>query len=526
MLQDPLLMAAVSRIVQRSERQDDAEKIVETYVDVGLLPQLDNINHQIFYGRRGTGKTHVMKVLESRLGQDSSRTVVYIDCRTLGSTEQFSDAEVPIPRRCLALFRDILLCIYQGLLEHIVEYPPHDQNKALEAADELCTLITEPLKHYTARKVVKEQGQSTTESGKLSAGASGTGLAPLAVKVAGEFSESLTDQANETVEFDVHNEDKIVFPDLHRSLSKVLGLAETHLFLLVDEWSSIPPDIQPYLAEFLKRGLLPINKATLKASALEYRCRFSERDGQHHLGFELGADIATAPDLDDYYVFDRNPEHVTDIYADVLLKHLNADLPEGYLSRKYNVGTPKQLASRLFTERSTCAELARSSEGVVRDLINIFTRAYFHAQRRERPSIDRQAILDSAQQWFEADKAQYLTEHLQVVLRRIVDEVIGKRKARSFMLPRELEKHPIIQALFDARVLHHMQRGYADKDNPGVRYNIYAIDYGTYVDLIGTSSQPELELGENPNDEEFIVPFDDKRSIRRIIMDEKILATE
>jgi hypothetical protein len=32
------------------------------------------------------------------------------------------------------------------------------------------------------------------------------------------------------------------------------------------------------------------------------------------------------------------------------------------------------------------------------------------------------------------------------------------------------------------------------KDNPGVRYNIYSIDYGTYVDLIGTSKEPQLEL--------------------------------
>ena len=140
MLQDPQVMAAVSRIVQRSERQEDIQKLVGTYVDVGLLPQLDNTNHQIFYGRRGTGKTHVMKVLESRLREDKSRTVVYIDCRTLGSTAQFSDGEMPISRRCLSLFRDILLCIYHELLEHIIELPSSFANEALREADELSRL--------------------------------------------------------------------------------------------------------------------------------------------------------------------------------------------------------------------------------------------------------------------------------------------------------------------------------------------------------------------------------------------------
>lgn len=241
------------------------------------------------------------------------------------------------------------------------------------------------------------------------------------------------------------------------------------------------------------------------------------------MGFELGADLATAPDLDDYFVFDRNPDQITDIYADVLLKHLSAELPEKYLAKTYSISNPKQLASRLFTERKTCSELARASEGVIRDLINIFTKSFFNAQRRGRDSIDKQAILESAQQWFEQDKAQYLDDKLQTVLRRIVDEVIGKRQARSFMLPRQLERHEVIQKMFDARILHHMQRGYADKDNPGVRYNIYAIDYGAYIDLLGTSKQPELELEKGRSGDDFIVPFDDKRSIRRIIMDESIL---
>lgn len=160
----------------------------------------------------------------------------------------------------------------------------------------------------------------------------------------------------------------------------------------------------------------------------------------------------------------------------------------------------------------------------MRDLINIFTLAYFNAHRRDRKNIDKQAVLESARQWFEQDKAQQLDGVLQGVLSRIVKEVIGNRRARSFMLPRELERHPIVQRLFDARVLHHMRRGYADKDNPGQRYNIYAIDYGAYVDLLGTGKQPELDLNHDREvTDEFVVPFDDKRSIRRIILDRAVL---
>jgi hypothetical protein len=181
------------------------------------------------------------------------------------------------------------------------------------------------------------------------------------------------------------------------------------------------------------------------------------------------------------------------------------------------------LTSKLFTEPETFKELARAAEGVVRDLINIFTKAFFDSNRRGRDSIDRRAILEAARQWFEQDKSQHLDSQLQKVLKGIVDEVIGKRRARSFLLPRDLERHPVVQRLFDARVLHHMQRGYADKDNPGSRYNIYTLDYGTYVDLLNTSKQPTIGLIEDGEGADFVVPFDDKRSIRRIVLTEDAL---
>jgi hypothetical protein len=70
-----------------------------------------------------------------------------------------------------------------------------------------------------------------------------------------------------------------------------------------------------------------------------------------------------------------------------------------------------------------------------------------------------------------------------------------------------------------------VQRGYADKDKPGVRHNIYALDYGTYVDLMNTSKKPELgfESSGEIDEKEYVVPFDDKRSIRRIILTKETL---
>jgi hypothetical protein len=522
LLKDHKISKAVSRIIQRSERQETIQKLLETYVDVGVLPQLNNTNHQIFYGRRGTGKTHVIKVLETHLKEDNHNTIVYIDCRTLGSTSQFTDQDLPISKRCLALFRDILLCMYHELLEHIVQEPSENAEQAMEEADHLAQLITVPLNIFKMEKLTTQEESTSNSKDDISVN-SAINPTPHDVKIAFARERRNTQAERQEAQYVVDTEDKIIFPELQRCLKKVLDLAKTRLYLLIDEWSSLPQDIQPYLAEFLKRGFLPISSATLKIAALEYRCRFSENIRGNRIGFELGPEIATATDLDDYFVFDRNPNKIVDVYLDILLKHLASELEENYLSREYSISNTRQFSSRLFTEHKTFEELARASEGVIRDLINIFTLAFFHAQRRDRTSIDKKAILESAQQWFEQDKAQYLDDHLQEVLRRIVDEVIGNRRARAFLLPRQLEKNVVVQKLFDARVLHHLKRGYADKDNPGLRYNIYAIDYGTYVDLIGTSKQPSLDLDFEKQEDDLVVPFDDKRSIRRIILNEKIL---
>jgi hypothetical protein len=245
------------------------------------------------------------------------------------------------------------------------------------------------------------------------------------------------------------------------------------------------------------------------------------------LGLEVGADIATGMDLDDHYVFDRNKDRVTKAFANILFNHVKSEVPEGYLSREYGITDSDKFVTTFFTNSTTSfQELARAAEGVARDLINIFSHAFFTSQRKDHGKIEKRTITEAAQQWFEQDKARELPSELSEALRRIVAEVIGKKKARSFMVPRELERDELLQRLFDSRVLHLVMRGYADKDNPGLRYNIYTLDYGTYVSLLGTSKSPEAFEEVAIVEPDFVVPFDDRRSIRRIILTQNVLHPE
>jgi hypothetical protein len=518
MLEDTRIMAAITSIVQRSEKQTDEQRLRASYVDAGIKPLLESVNNQIVYGRRGTGKTHLLKVLqESDYFRKRNGCVVYIDARTLGSTEQFSDSSIPLPQRCFVLFQDINNIVWQYLQQFIYNNEVPDLVKAELALQDIIRIVAEPLHRYEKR-IQRTGAKATAEnSAKLqfdfgtSKGNASGGLA----------SKTSAEQTVEE-EYAVTRTDKIVFPELQAAMRRLLEAAGAHLVLLIDEWQQIPKDLQPYLAEFLKRAFFPINRITIIIAALEYRSAFSiHNDHDQLIGFELGADISASLDIDDFYVFDKGRTTIANIYEEVLYRHLETELGD-YLSTKYAVVDAASLLDKMFSSRETFEELARACEGVIRDLINIFEKAALNARSRGRTSIDRTAVTAAARDWFETDKAKGLRDDSRLLLDRIIDEVISNKKSRTFMLRRDQEKRDPIQRLFDARVLHLVLKGYADKDNPGVKYNIYTIDYGTYVDLLNTSRAPE-DFGEDLEAQETIVPFDDKRKIRRIMLRPELL---
>jgi hypothetical protein len=518
MIQDPNIAKAIAHIIQRSERQTDVQKLLSSYVDAGILPQLQTPNTQILFGRRGTGKTHVFHVLKTRF-EEAGYKVIYIDARTLGSSEQFNDTDLPIQQRCISLFRDILEPVCNAIIEYIIDNPNKNQSQALSATDNLLKASIEPTRQYQEKSMTQRLEQQLKKEQSESAQVS---LKDLSAGLNYDKGKLEQQSLSEQKEYDVKIVDKVMFPSIHKHLTEALSYGNFKLAVLLDEWSALPIDIQPYLSEFIKRGLLPVKNVLVKIASLEHRSQFSLPD--NNIGFELGADVSAAQDLDDYYVYDRNPEQIVHFYADIVFRHLSLELEDNYLISKYKITNSQILIRRLFTDRKVFCELSRACEGVIRDLINIFNISYFIAQRKKIDKIDKKSVVEAARLWFEQDKAQLLDDRMRLLLRKIVDEVIGKKKARAFLLPREYEKHILIQKLFDARILHHMQRGYSDRDNPGTRYNIYNLDYGTYVDLIGTSREPDVEMknGEAIS-KDIVVPFDDKRSIRRIILTDSIL---
>lgn len=310
------------------------------------------------------------------------------------------------------------------------------------------------------------------------------------------------------------------FSDVARALRALAtSLSAKRIWLLLDEWTSVPPDVQPYLAAFLVRCVLPLQPFTVKIAAIEQQAVFRKRlDDGSVIGIEVGADMSANLSLDDFMVFEQEEERARSFFLSLFFKHLTAG---GDDDGDLGLSRESDLIGQGFTDKRAFDELVRSAEGVPRDAINIAANAAWRAGDKKISIPD---VRRAARQWYQNDKERALAEvsEAQALLNWVIDQVIRGKKARGFLVnQKDRNARPLI-VLFDARVLHLVRRGYSAQDAPGERYDVYVIDYGAYVDLISTQNAPQGMLpveSADGTDGYVEVPTQDLRALRRAVLD-------
>jgi hypothetical protein len=76
--------AALVKVKKRAEEQTDYDKVVQTFVQTDLPARCESDESQIVLGRRGTGKTHLIKYFQHE-GERRGKTIRYCNCTSLGS---------------------------------------------------------------------------------------------------------------------------------------------------------------------------------------------------------------------------------------------------------------------------------------------------------------------------------------------------------------------------------------------------------------------------------------------------------
>jgi hypothetical protein len=508
---------ALMKLVRRAEMTERSH-LVATFVDVGpLFTLLSSIDHQILYGRRGTGKTHALSYLSESVENDGDISIL-IDMRTVGSSGGiYADPELKLSERATRLLVDTLTVIHDKILDFVVE---HDEELDLSRVGPILDRFAEAITEVSVVGTVEQEEMISRRQANEDISKASLGFNDNKIKVdlSGEFkgsSEVAVEQMNRRTGKERH---RLHFGSLLRILTDLTRtLNGKRIWLLLDEWSEIPLDLQPYLADLLRRSIFPVHGYTVKIAAIEQRCRFRIiEESAGYVGIELGADAATSLNLDEFMVFDNDAERAKSFFSELIFRHVQSIMDLDHS------GTPKnvdEFIQSAFTQRLAFEEFVRSVEGVPRDAINIIAIA---AQKAGSEKISIPNIRHSAKTWYNRSKESAVLSKPEAneLLKWIIDEVIGHRKARAFLIRSDI-RNDLIEFLFDSRVLHFIKAGVSSHDQPGVRYNVYSIDYGCYVDLINTSRAPQYLFAVEGDEGEIHVdvPANDYRSIRRAILD-------
>lgn len=468
---------AVVAIQKRAERQSNPEKLAEVFVQTDLPLRCETTDHQLFLGRRGTGKTHLLKYFQYTKHLQGG-VVWFADCTALGSGFP-SSSEDPVAvasKYFSALLNEIATFLWDEAIR--LEMPnAESQNRVLST-------LSEGLVRFIDRET--DEGSS------------------------------------------IFN-----YRQITESLQKVItGLQLPHLTLILDEWANVPRQAQPYLAEFLKRAVLTVPRVSLKILAVSYQCQFSATVGGEIIGLQRGADFTDVVDIDRYLVYDDRAEFVMEFFGQLLYNHLGAELGwDLTLDADRKVATVRQL----FTQEAAFVELVRAAEGNCRDFICIFSKAYLEGfrQRGGAKSISIPHVCDASSSWYANEKEANIRAEEEVgrTMSYLLNNVLKGYKSRTFLVEATKAEHPRLIRLLNERILHRLTEVYSHPDNPGLRYEIFTLDHGAYVRFRGTVNEPKQnvflfaeDVSALPADErEYTVPIDDKRSIRRIVFDPECL---
>lgn len=487
---------------------------LEYYAGRESIGKVCGVKNQVIYGRRGTGKTHLLRALQEQL-LDSESTIfpIYIDVRKF---KPLLSNDFPL-YYALILFRELVIELLKWAYTNI---------------DRLYkTCATQDCQISFSQK---ESAMSEIQSylGKFNTAFSGSNFQKLgeiefSYSEVEKLSKSLNLSSQPMITIDTEHESEkqnsainvkyISFAEMSEIVNALINhFSIDRIFILVDEWSEIPIETQPFFAELLKRAFIT-SKVTLKIAAIPNRTRLMI---DQTVGLEDGGDIF-GYSLDNRYIYELNQDATKAFFNELLFKQLslaNSSIFNHFIDSK--TGKPIHNFINLFLANQALREVLIASAGIPRDFLSIFISAYNNFYMRMQTTHRHLALVDirtATIQWYEVDKKKAVesNHNAKVMLNKIIEEILIGKKRCHFLIPEKYETNQTLNDLIDLRIIHLRKRGIAHKDNRGVSYNVYYIDYACYTssnlyhNKINTNLLSEIET------------TDDFRAIRRISLGDK-----
>lgn len=422
------------------------------YIDVSdHLDRLNAKQHQIIFGRRGSGKSCLLVHFKNTQKNNKNTLCIYIE------TDEIKRLGYP----------DVLIRLLLSIMESTPSAKQWWRNFVFKKTNiqKHIEFLRKLLDQAEQRKVKQEETHSTTFSGK------GT-----AKGVEGNFGK--TSSIGQLSEFEENKLDTIerYLSDFKKALideSKRLNLESA--YILLDDFYLIKKDRQPDVIDYLHR-LVRGTDFYLKVGTVRHRTTLVRNDGQT-IGVVIDQDI-------EQLNLDRTLEDLTSP-TEFLANLLNS------LGRRVGI---KEATTELFNQQAF-ERLVIASGGVPRDFLTIFINAIDIAiSSGQTKHLTPTNIWKSASSFSYRNKLQNLrtdvssdAQAIERVFRNLLTFCISENKSTSFLISQnesqqEPQAHEYILQLMDGKLIHVIEPDTSAASGRSGRYEAYTLDFSLFME--------------------------------------------
>jgi hypothetical protein len=470
----------------------------------GTLRQATNRTHSIVFGRRGSGKSSLLRKAAADLTIDR-RPIAYIDLETFKG-HSYPDVLLSVLIQTFEEFEDWLrtaainpankTSFWNNLFGSVPKRSAFNKknaevlaNKLKDKKDELNNLLYSA-DHIDTEKIRKSRNGTTTH---MSAGAKvGNSLAEMKSQVSKEKSESTDEELKENFQ-----QNKVEF--LHRHILEyqkifkdMAVLAEGDSYLFLDDLYYIKRSDQAKVIDYFHR-IGKSNNLWLKVGTVRHRSTWYLH-GDPPFGLKLGDDTQEIN-------LDLTLENYTVTKA-FLLKILRTFIKEANISDENSIIVDEAID-----------RLVLASGGVARDFLGIFDRSISVSKERgtdyRGPKIGQEDVNIAAGRYSSTKMDEFKEDiignegqiSLELAFRKIKNLCISVFKTNLFLLDITDEKGlEIIQELMDLRLIHKVNSHVTVSSRQGKVFEAYMLDVSAYAEMRKRKGFEEIKFWGGRND--------------------------
>lgn len=384
--------------IKKAFSGNKAERLPESshyplYIGDDLMEQMKTADNQIIWGRRGTGKTHLLKAFNQYINDDPDYAALsyYISCDTIKFESPISlnfEDDIQKMKYCA---RETFKLFMDNLIEQIINtYEKNirskyffgdktfdEQETIRENVDKFLTELLSNIKEGTPKsievnslesQVIKsgiKKNVQTNLNGKMSDSAHNIGF---------EFGTHNNKELEDNVESKKDQKFKydFSFQEFHKSFSKLMDVfCLDVLYICIDElWLMDEKSMlsfQPLFLDYLKQTLFSIPKISIKIASIRETTKLNSKNNMvNNFGLQPGHDIIELANLDS---MQYSNEELLKKFTDILWARINYFSEEFQNSISPEIYTKEYIIETLFKNSRYFDILISLAHGIPRNVL-------------------------------------------------------------------------------------------------------------------------------------------------------------